>query len=168
MRNFAEFDDYLHADEREYDHTATRPNLGPAFVAGTAARSSERGTGNDASFDEAPLGWTTSYALYHAARVHRAAVLAALVHDAIRAVRGWVERTRLRQQRRQQMHGIYRALHELDDVTLRDLGFHRCEILSVAAEAVGEAERTRVRASLAPRTSRATTGRGTKLPERRS
>jgi hypothetical protein len=43
---------------------------------------------------------------------------------------------------------LYDALQQLDDHTLRDLGFDRNEIRSVAAEVTGEAEYTRVRAPL--------------------
>lgn len=63
-------------------------------------------------------------------------------------------RTWQRYQRRRAMHAIYGALRELDDRTLHDLGFHRSEILSVAAEATGEAEWTRVRVPLRPRAPR--------------
>lgn len=42
----------------------------------------------------------------------------------------------------------YYTLRELDDRTLRDLGFDRSELTSIAAEASGRAERTRSR--LAP------------------
>ena len=39
----------------------------------------------------------------------------------------------------------YDALAQLDDRMLRDLGFHRDELASVAAEFSGQAQRTRVR-----------------------
>ena len=55
---------------------------------------------------------------------------------------------------RRETREIYRVLHGLDDATLRDLGFHRCEIWSVAAESTGEADATRMRTILRPRTPR--------------
>jgi uncharacterized protein YjiS (DUF1127 family) len=66
-----------------------------------------------------------------------------------RAARTWE-----RHRRRRETQAIRGALSDLDDRTLRDLGFHRCEIGSVAAEATGEAEWTRVRAPLRPRAPR--------------
>ena len=59
-------------------------------------------------------------------------------------------RTRIQRETR----AIFRVLHGLDDRTLRDLGFHRCEIWSVAAESTGEAESTRMRTILHPRAPR--------------
>jgi uncharacterized protein YjiS (DUF1127 family) len=56
-----------------------------------------------------------------------------------------------RHERHREARAIRGALSELDDRTLCDLGFHRSEIGSIAAEATGEAERTRVRAPLRPR-----------------
>jgi uncharacterized protein YjiS (DUF1127 family) len=49
-----------------------------------------------------------------------------------------------RRRRRLERRSRY-ALPKLDPHTLRDLGFHRSEILSVAAEFLGAAEPTRVR-----------------------
>jgi uncharacterized protein YjiS (DUF1127 family) len=60
------------------------------------------------------------------------------------------ERWRVRRETR----AVFRVLHGLDDRTLRDLGFHRCEIWSVAAETTGEAESTRMRTILRPRAPR--------------
>jgi len=51
--------------------------------------------------------------------------------------------------RRRQRQATAQTLHSLDDRTLRDLGFHRSEIGSVAAEIGGQAKTTYVRAQLA-------------------
>jgi uncharacterized protein YjiS (DUF1127 family) len=69
--------------------------------------------------------------------------LPALARAALRCLR--------RYQRRREARAIRGALSDLDDHTLRDLGFHRSEIGSVAAEATGLAERTRMRTLLRPR-----------------
>ena len=65
-----------------------------------------------------------------------------------------VLRIRERWRVRRETRAVFRVLHGLDDRTLRDLGFHRCEIWSVAAEATGEAESTRMRTILRPRAPR--------------
>ena len=49
---------------------------------------------------------------------------------------------------RKKERAAYDALRHLDDRMLRDLGFDRSEIASVAAEVSGTAERTRVRVLL--------------------
>jgi uncharacterized protein YjiS (DUF1127 family) len=101
--------------------------------------------------DEPMFGWATSYETFQAARVRRAAVIAGLVRAAARGIRESLRGLWARYQRRQQSRSVYRALQALDDRTLRDLGFHRCEIGSVAAEAAGEAEHTRVHVRRVPR-----------------
>jgi len=60
------------------------------------------------------------------------------------AVRAFVARRR----RRRQAAAFRDELRDLDDHTLRDLGFHRSEIESVAAEATGLVETTRAQAWL--------------------
>jgi uncharacterized protein YjiS (DUF1127 family) len=111
----------------------------------------ESGDGYVASPDEPMFRWSTSHEVFQAARVRRAMVMAAFLHAAARAVRESIRGAWERYQRRQQSRSIYRALHALDDRTLRDLGFHRCEIGSVAAEAAGEAEHTRMHVRRVPR-----------------
>lgn len=110
----------------------------------------ESGDGYVASPDEPMFGWSTSYEVFQAARVRRAAVMATVLHAAARTVREWVRGVWERYQRRRQSRSIYHALRALDDRTLRDLGFHRCEIGSVAAEAAGEAELTRMHVRRVP------------------
>jgi uncharacterized protein YjiS (DUF1127 family) len=51
-----------------------------------------------------------------------------------------------RHRQRREAWSAYDALRRLDDRTLRDLGFSRSELTSVAAEFAGDAEHTRVRA----------------------
>jgi len=104
-----------------------------------------------ASPDEPMFGWSTSYELFQAARARRAAVMASLLLAAARTFRESIRSLWERYQRRHQSRSIYRALHALDDRTLRDLGFHRSEIGSVAAEAAGEAEHTRMHVRRVPR-----------------
>jgi uncharacterized protein YjiS (DUF1127 family) len=116
-------------------HTLRATPLG--FVAST----------NDATFD-----WASTYALYQAASARRGTALAALVGAVIRNAGGHLRVAWHRRQQRRNTRAIFNALSELDDRTLHDLGFHRCEILSVAAEAAGQAEPTRVRTALTPRT----------------
>jgi uncharacterized protein YjiS (DUF1127 family) len=70
-----------------------------------------------------------------------AAILAAvhsLIQDLVRPVVAWWKR-------RQQASATYTALSELDARTLRDLGFDRSELSSVAAEIAGDVRSTRVR-----------------------
>jgi uncharacterized protein YjiS (DUF1127 family) len=62
-----------------------------------------------------------------------------------RVVVDTVRRLRQAHRRRADARGLRDALQGLDDRTLRDLGFHRDEISSIAAEATGVAAPSRVR-----------------------
>jgi uncharacterized protein YjiS (DUF1127 family) len=108
------------------------------------------GFGDVATNDTASPVRPTSYELHQAALAHRSFILGEIIVAAIRAVGAIVSaiasRARARYRQRQQAKATYDALRQLDDRTLRDLGFDRSEIRSVAAEVTGEAERTRVRA----------------------
>ena len=98
--------------------------------------------------------WLSSHAPYRAVRVRRGVVLRTLVLAVLESAREFARDALARHRRRRQMRAIYDTLQGLDDSTLRDLGFHRSEIMSVAAEAVEEAERTRVRVLRMPRAPR--------------
>jgi uncharacterized protein YjiS (DUF1127 family) len=62
----------------------------------------------------------------------------------LRALGDWVRRIVARSKRRAQARATRRALSSLDAHALRDLGFDRSEITSVAAEIAGDADPTRV------------------------
>jgi uncharacterized protein YjiS (DUF1127 family) len=94
------------------------------------------------------LARPASYPLYQAGRAHRSTYVGRFVVAAMRAVVAYARRAYARHVQRRDARLVYDALRRLDDRTLRDLGFDRSEILSVAAEATGVAERTRVRALL--------------------
>jgi len=97
------------------------------------------------ALDATSSAWPSTYELYQAARANRAFVLGEMVAGALRLVRALVRQAYGWYQQRRQQSSLYETLSELDDRTLHDLGFDRSEIRSVAAEWVGEAERTRVR-----------------------
>jgi len=96
----------------------------------------------------APSTRPASYALYHAARAHRSLVLGNLFIAMIRAAGAIVRRAYAGYQQRRKARAVYDALRHLDDRMLRDLGFDRSEMSSVAAEATGAAARERVRVLL--------------------
>ena len=99
--------------------------------------------GNDAVCDEPKLG---SYEIHTAARKLRARAITRMLVSAIDAVVAGVRRFRDGYVRRRQARIAYDALRSLDDHTLRDLGFDRSELTSVAAEVTGDAVHTRIRA----------------------
>jgi uncharacterized protein YjiS (DUF1127 family) len=105
------------------------------------------GFGDAATTDTASFARLTSYKLHQAARAHRSFILGEIIVAAIRAAGAIARRAYARHRQRRQARATYAALQQLDDRTLRDLGFDRSEIRSVAAELTGEAEYTRVRAS---------------------
>jgi uncharacterized protein YjiS (DUF1127 family) len=106
------------------------------------------GFGDVATTDTASSARQTSYELYHATRADRSFTLGEIVVAAIQAALAMTRRAYARHRQRREARLAYSALQQLDDRTLRDLGFDRSELRSVAAEVTGEAARTRVRAQL--------------------
>ena len=96
--------------------------------------------------DAAGAARLSTYEIDRTARAHRALLLGELAVATIRAVAAFARRARARRERHRQAAAIREALGQLDDRALHDLGFDRSEIASIAAEATGGAERTRVRA----------------------
>jgi uncharacterized protein YjiS (DUF1127 family) len=80
-----------------------------------------------------------------AARALRSRILGGIVVAAIRKACALVRRALARHRQRRQTRAFHDALRQLDDHTLRDLGFHRSEIKPVAAEVTGEAKYARPR-----------------------
>lgn len=103
------------------------------------------GFGDVATTHDAPSAWPTSYELHRAARAQRSYVLGGIILAAFRAVGAFARRAYLRHRQRQEAKATYDALRQLDDRALHDLGFDRSEIRSIAAEAAGEAEYSRMR-----------------------
>lgn len=94
--------------------------------------------------DAVPRG-PLSYGLLVQARAHRSAYLGALIATALAKVAAGVRKARAVLRRGREARVMRKGLHELDDRTLRDIGFTRNEIESVIAEATGGAEWTRLR-----------------------
>ncbi len=109
-------------------------------------------------FGDAAIGRTelqsflSSGELYHLARAHRSYQLREIVSAALQAIGDFGRRVIVRWKHRQQAGATFAALRELDPRILRDLGFHRSELMSVSAEAAGITESTRAR--LVPRLKR--------------
>ena len=102
-------------------------------------------------FGDAPLGRTEPHALvssvelYHLARAHRSYQLREIVKAMLQAVGDVMRRIAIRWEHQQRARATYAALRSLDARMLRDLGFHRSELMSVAAEVAGVADSTRSR-----------------------
>ena len=94
--------------------------------------------------DAVPRG-PLSYRLLLQARAHRSAFLGALIATALAKVAAGVREAHAAFTHGREARVMRKGLHELDDRTLRDIGFTRSEIESVIAEATGGAEWTRLR-----------------------
>ncbi|HVG04076.1 MAG TPA: DUF1127 domain-containing protein [Burkholderiaceae bacterium] len=86
-----------------------------------------------------------SVELYHHARDHRSYMLSQVFGAAAQATADWIKRLVAERKRRQHARATFAALRGLDGRVLRDLGLHRSELLSVAAEVGGYADATRAR-----------------------
>ena len=92
--------------------------------------------GNDATCEDVAISANATFTLRK------------IIVAVIQAVGAIGRRAHARLRQRQAAKSIYDTLSDLDDRTLRDLGFDRSEITSLAAEVTGRAEPTRVRALL--------------------
>ncbi len=98
---------------------------------------------HSATASEATSSAWPSYELYHDARRRRGRFVGDLIAAATRAIFAaalkfgdWYRQSR-------RAHATYTALHQLDDRSLRDLGFTRDEIRSVAAEMAWQTDHSR-------------------------
>ena len=103
-------------------------------------------------FGDAPLtggepSQPNSSDLYLAARARRSFGLGEILVAMIGAVVGAARQAHARYRQFRVAADTYDTLRRLDDHELKDLGFDRSEIASVAAEAAGAAAHTRTRAS---------------------
>ena len=105
---------------------------------------SGNGFGDAAISHTEPHLLLTSFELYHAARAHRSYQLREIVGATVQAAGEFLRRVVAEWERRRCAKATYAALRALDPRILRDLGFHRSELLSVAAEVAGVARSTRV------------------------
>ena len=99
----------------------------------------------DGAIADAGSARPTSYELYHDARAYRSFTLGEIIVALMQAVAAIARQALARYAQHQRARSMYDALRQLDDRTLRDLGFDRSEIRSVVAELAGKAECTRMR-----------------------
>lgn len=99
-----------------------------------------------ASSIRSPSLGVTSAELARTARAQHSPDLRTLLFAAWRAAIAAGQRMLARHRQHRQVMETHDALTQLNDDVLRDLGFHRSELMSVATELAGGAERTRVRA----------------------
>jgi uncharacterized protein YjiS (DUF1127 family) len=79
---------------------------------------------------------------------HRSFLLGDIIAATARAAIAIARQAHARYQQHRDAQATYDALRRLDDHMLRDLGFDRSEMTSIAAEVTGEAEHTRTRVLL--------------------
>ena len=100
-------------------------------------------------FGDAAIGVTEphkvvdSFALYQLARTHRSYQIREILGAMRASVADFVRPLVDKWKQRQHAAATYCALQRLDSRTLRDLGFHRSEIQSLAAEVAGYTNFTR-------------------------
>jgi uncharacterized protein YjiS (DUF1127 family) len=85
----------------------------------------------------------STYDIQRRARARRARFIARSLAGVARAIAAVFVLAWEQQRKRARARAMYDELCALDDRTLHDMGFERSEIMSVAAEATGEAQRTR-------------------------
>ena len=108
--------------------------------------SAASGFGDDGSPTGDTWAWATSYELQSSARARRAFGIGEIVAAMVLAVSEAGRRAYARYRQWRVAAETYDTLRRLDDHELKDLGFDRSELASVAAEAAGTVTPTRKRA----------------------
>ena len=117
------------------EHAATESFGRIARVIAPAPRTTARTSANEPEIRPGAAGFKlTAHALHAAARVQRSRWASDLLARALRAVRERVSAWRNRSQQRALARATYRALSELDERTLRDLGLSRSELAWTASD----------------------------------
>ena len=98
------------------------------------------GFADAAGTDTASSPRLTSYQPQQTPRPHRSFALGELIVAAMQAAAASVRRAHARYRHRREIDAIDDVLRQLDDRTLRDLGFYRSALGSVAAELTRDAE----------------------------
>jgi uncharacterized protein YjiS (DUF1127 family) len=135
-------------------HSANEDNIDPS-CGDCKARSprspSARGPGDAALLRTGNFEHLTAVRLNSAARIDRSRLATKLAAAAWRAVVSRIQQLLARAKQRRRARATHLALRNLDARTLRDIGFDRSEILSVATGFPGAADATPAHVVLVPR-----------------
>lgn len=99
-----------------------------------ALRANQANAFGQAALSPAAYEHLDSVTLHRAARAHASHVMRQIIASAARRAVGYVRKVWAQIEQSRQTHATIRALSSLDSHTLRDLGFHRSEIPSIAAQ----------------------------------
>jgi uncharacterized protein YjiS (DUF1127 family) len=131
-------------------HSANEDNIDASCADARRASPADRGPG-DAALPHRNFEHLTAVRLNAAARIDRSRLVTKLAAAAWRAVASRIEQLLARAKQRRRARATYLALRNLDARTLRDIGFDRSEILSVATGFAGAADSISAHVALVPR-----------------
>jgi uncharacterized protein YjiS (DUF1127 family) len=135
-------------------HSANEDNIGASCADCKARSPRSPGTGfpgDAALLRTGDFEHLTAVRLNAAARIDRSRLVTKLAAAAWRAVASRIQQLLARVRQRGRARATYLALRNLDARTLRDIGFDRSEILSVATGFAGAADPTLAHVVLVPR-----------------
>jgi len=132
-------------------HSANEDNIDASCDVCKARSPADCGLGNAALLQTGNFEHLTAVRLNAAARTDRSRLVTELAAAAWRAVASRIQQLLARATQRRRARATYLALRNLDARTLRDIGFDRSEILSVATGFAGAADATPAHLVLVPR-----------------